>query len=162
MGMTAQFKILKDADLRKLLDAPDETEDFLFSVDVEDPFEGQTDIDKSWHALHYLICGNLEPDGSILGDVILGGEPLGPDLGYGPARILDSEKVKAINKELQNVDIESAYKSLDRDSEELREIYLGFEFIPEEIDYLKDYFEDLKAMYSEAAKESKAVLAYLA
>lgn len=54
------------------------------------PFQPALDLDKSWHILHYLMTGHSgfeatnEP-----GDGLLGGDEIGPDLGYGPARLLD-------------------------------------------------------------------------
>lgn len=43
-------------------------------------------LDKSWHMLHYLFTGRLNPTGTP-GDLLLTGEELGDDAGYGPARI---------------------------------------------------------------------------
>ncbi len=43
-------------------------------------------IEKAWHGVHYLLCGEVEPGGALLSQAILGGAEIGEDLGYGHAR----------------------------------------------------------------------------
>jgi hypothetical protein len=43
-------------------------------------------LEKSWHMLHYLFTGHAGP-ATAPGDLLLTGEDLGEDLGYGPARL---------------------------------------------------------------------------
>ena len=50
------------------------------------PFEHALSLEKSWHILHYLFTGHLGPS-SAPGDLLLTGEDLGEDVGYGPARL---------------------------------------------------------------------------
>ncbi len=58
------------------------------------------DVDKAWHAVHFTLTGDAwRPDGS-LGTVVLGGEPFGEDIGYGPARWLGPTAVDAAAREL--------------------------------------------------------------
>src|SRR5262245_25829503 len=46
--------------------------------------EKPLNLEKSWHMLHYLMTGDIFPAGSP-GDLLLTGEGVGEDLGYGPA-----------------------------------------------------------------------------
>lgn len=162
MGMTAQFKILDDQELGQMLTHPESIEDILFPDDAEDPFEDQTDIDKSWHQLHYLLTGSLEPDGSAVGDAILGGSAVGPDLGYGPARLIPSERVNEIANALRTVDIGERYEGLDQSLPALSHVYSGFDFVPGEKETLQFFFEQLRSMYALASTNQRAGLAYLA
>jgi hypothetical protein len=50
---------------------------------------------KMWHALHFLLTGTAWDNQGPVGQAIIGGEDIGPDIGYGPARILSPEDVKA-------------------------------------------------------------------
>lgn len=161
MGMVATFKVLDPAEITAIEDNPDCVEDLLFPEEVDDPFKGQYDIDKSWHAVHFLLTGRAGPDGTPAGDSILGGRPVGGDLGYGPARLLTAGRVIEIAESLKSIDIDSAYDGIDRKSPELTEIYLGFDFSADEKRYLGKFFEILRDVYSDAAIESKAVLTYL-
>jgi hypothetical protein len=56
----------------------------------------EVDLDKAWHGIHYLLTGSAVPDESLASKVIWGGADIGPNLGYGPARLLKPDEVKAI------------------------------------------------------------------
>src|SRR5258708_15366177 len=43
-------------------------------------------LEKSWHILHYLFTEHVGPS-SAPGDLLLTGEDIGEDVGYGPARL---------------------------------------------------------------------------
>ena len=162
MGMTAYFKILNTSEFMLVATKPNEIEDMLFPVDADDPFEGQTYLDKEWHNIHYLLCGELEPNGTALGDAVLGGNPMGPDLGYGHGRLIHSGRVSEISKALEGVDFESLYSSIDKSDKKLEDVYSSFEFEVSEREYHLELFEKLKLMYRKAAEESCSVFAYFA
>jgi Domain of unknown function (DUF1877) len=50
------------------------------------PVEEAISLEKSWHMLHYLFTGHIGP-ASAPGDLLLTGEELGEDVGYGPPRL---------------------------------------------------------------------------
>jgi hypothetical protein len=50
------------------------------------PYERAIRLEKSWHMLHYLLTGHVSPSNAP-GDLLLTGEDLGEDVGYGPARL---------------------------------------------------------------------------
>ena len=162
MGMVAIFKILHDAELESITNDPDCAEEILFPEDVDDPFEGQYDIDKSWHAIHYLITGSSEPDGTPSGDAILGGRPVGSDLGYGPARLVEPEHAKRIAESLRSINLEVAYENLDRSTANEADVYLGFDFSEDEKKHLARLFDVVRDLYSTAASNDRAILLYLA
>jgi uncharacterized protein DUF1877 len=47
------------------------------------PTEEGLSLEKSWHALHYLLTGTAEQAPPPLGNVIMGGEEIGEDRDYG-------------------------------------------------------------------------------
>ena len=54
-------------------------------------------LDKAWHGVHYLLTGAVEPDGTLLGQAVLGGTEVGEDFtGYGPARLFEPDVVAAL------------------------------------------------------------------
>lgn len=69
-----------------------------------DPAElrDELDIDKSWRALEATLEA-LTPPGDRARDAVLGGAPLGEDLGYGPARWIDPAAVVALSSALAAV-----------------------------------------------------------
>ena len=50
--------------------------------------DAEVDLDKAWHGIHYLLTGSVESNKTLASKVIMGGEDIGPDRGYGPARCL--------------------------------------------------------------------------
>lgn len=48
---------------------------------------------KLWHAVHFVLTGSAWETSMGIGELILGGEPVGDDLGYGPARFHAATKV---------------------------------------------------------------------
>jgi hypothetical protein len=50
------------------------------------PFEPALSLEKSWHILHYLFTGHIGP-AKAPADLLLSGQPLGEDVGYGPSRL---------------------------------------------------------------------------
>jgi hypothetical protein len=53
-------------------------------------------LEKSWHVLHYLLTGKAEKAPPPVGNAILGGQDIGGDLGYGPARFLTPQQVREV------------------------------------------------------------------
>lgn len=68
-------------------------------------------LDKSWHGLHYLLCGEVEPGPTVLSQAVIGGLELGDDYGYGPARHFSPSQVAAIARELNRPNLETEMKS---------------------------------------------------
>jgi len=126
--------------------------------DDNDPFQDQVCLEKEWHTLHYLITGTLEPDGSALGDAILGGEEIGTNLGYGPARLIKPERVKEIAEALLAVDIDKKCKDLDESTQVASDIYGGISTEPMMLQYYREFFRKLDNMYGSAAKHEQALL----
>lgn len=62
------------------------------------------DVDKAWHAIHFTLAGDAWSTEGDLGAVVLGGEPFGEDMGYGPPRWLDPATVAAMAARLDSID----------------------------------------------------------
>ncbi|HVH36263.1 MAG TPA: YfbM family protein [Tahibacter sp.] len=159
MGATANIKFLTADEVACVTAAPDEIDDFLFPPEAENPFEGQIGLDKSWHAIHYVLTGTAGPDGSVLGDAILGGREIGPDLGYGRARLLPADRVHEIADALAAVDFRERFDATPDDVP--AQIYLG-QGLKHEYAYLAHHFQHLLHAYASAARDDRALLIYLA
>jgi hypothetical protein len=64
-------------------------------------------LEKAFHGVHYLLCGEVEAGKSLLGQAILGGAELGDDRGYGPARFFPADRVAQIAREMSRPDLEA-------------------------------------------------------
>jgi len=66
---------------------------------------GESDLDKAWHGIHYLLTGTAWEGGRPLDFLVNGGTQVGDvDVGYGPARVFNSEEVLEICKALSGID----------------------------------------------------------
>jgi Domain of unknown function (DUF1877) len=59
-----------------------------------------TSLEKSWHGLHFLLTGTSTGGTGPAAFLLLGGEPFGEDLGYGPARLVRPSDVDDIDATL--------------------------------------------------------------
>lgn len=91
-------------------DAMPEVKKFQAEIDVARPrlaglapFEQPLDLAKSWHIFHYLMTGHVDTS-SAPGDALLTGEPLGEDVGYGPARLHDERQTREFGRFLETQD----------------------------------------------------------
>src|SRR5262249_9706642 len=70
------------------------------------PLERAISLEKSWHMLHYLLTGHIGPEGAP-GDLLLTGQDLGEDVGYGPARLHDPKETRGFSQFLETQDLSS-------------------------------------------------------
>ena len=71
------------------------------------------DLGGQWSVLHWCLTGSEDEVPGPAGDAILGGEPLGDDFGYGPARVLDPERVRAVAELLDRLQPAGVVARLD-------------------------------------------------
>ena len=119
-------------------------------------------IDKAWHGVHYLLCGQTEPGSSILSQAVLGGTEIGEDLGYGPARYFDPRRVAEISGELAaaNLEAEMTRRYDPALMSQLRIYPFGWD--ASGLNWLLEESRKLTAFYSSAASQNLTVLAWLA
>ena len=145
---------------------------------LDDEPELDVDVDKAWHGIHWLLTGSGDdqpptprrrglfrrraagptPSGpeSL---AVLGGEPVGADNGYGPARYLRPDEVAAVAAALQPLTPELLADRLDLASMDAEGLYPQ---IWDEEDvyeaYLSPIYAALRQFYLDAAARGAAVL----
>src|SRR5579863_7278044 len=69
------------------------------------------DLEKAWHGVHYLLCGEADPGTTLLSQSVLGGTALGDDdegfSGYGPPRYFTASQVAELANALNDPGLES-------------------------------------------------------
>lgn len=159
--MIGNFFAIEEAKAKELMSNPDAIADFIYSEESPiDESEDFLDIDKSWHGIHYILTNDVWEGEPPARDVILGGEAVGEDVGYGPARFLNIEEVKNVNSYLSTINSNYIKEKYNPTELENNEIYPN-SWADEDYDYLVGYFEDLKKFYEKAASENKMVIQYL-
>jgi hypothetical protein len=129
-------------------------------VNLEGGSDGNgLNLEKSWHVLHYLLTGKPEEAPPPLGNAILGGKEIGPDLGYGPARFLDPDEVRDVASALSTITSDDLAQRFDLQTMIAANIYPLRE--ESELQMAQEYFPHLSRYYSEAAAAGNAMLLYV-
>lgn len=162
MGMELIGRRLSADELRAVLDDPATVGTLLFG-DLDDDAEmpdPELDLDRSWHGLHYLLTGTAWEIGDGAGAAILGGNEIGEDGGYGPARLLGAETVRMVATALDALDVETLRARFDPDAMVAADIYPNaWASGTDEFDsYLAWNFAELRRFYRTAAANGQAVL----
>jgi hypothetical protein len=132
-------------------------------VDMSD-FGVPCPLHKEWHLLHFALTGKVDAAPGPAGDAILGGDEVGPDLGYGPARLLTPGAVAAVAAWLGPLGAVGVVGRLDLTA--IPEEVYGADFVaeedPDEVhETLLEAAELLVAFYREAAAKGAAALVWL-
>jgi len=147
--------------------APDETSLHRgSSLDLTDGELVSTDLDKAWHGIHYLLTGTAGEGKAPLNFLVAGGRVVGNiDVGYGPARVLNSKEVAAAHEALgrfSDDDLRARFRPEDMTEQEIYpEIW---DSDPEEDDtlgYLMEYVQILRGFLSQAVSERRGLVLYL-
>src|SRR5262249_10881060 len=114
-------------------------------------------LDKYWHVVDYLIRGNVLDDPM---HPVHGGVRIGDDLGYGPARFLDSEQVIQAAQELEKLSWDAISSRFDPDVMDTQGpfqvgIYLAKSCTADEA---RTAFHRLANFYADAAAQKNALL----
>ncbi|MCA9674137.1 MAG: YfbM family protein [Kofleriaceae bacterium] len=162
MSMIGNVLVASDAQLATLLSDPDSIADFL-DDEAEKPAARALDIDKAWHAIHFLLTG--EPwDGALpLGFVVTGGATIGDvDVGYGPARAFRSDEVRAIAAALAPITVEHLMTRWEPEAIRAAELYgVDPDRRDEEAGYVGGHFDALEAFVAAAAQDGLGMIVYL-
>ncbi|MEQ8845467.1 MAG: YfbM family protein [Phycisphaerales bacterium] len=80
------------------------------------------DLDKDWHAVHFVLTGDVDTVDSPEG-FILGGEEVGEEFGYGPARAMDAAQVAEASRALQAISPEQFQARIDLKAMAKNDVY---------------------------------------
>ena len=179
MGMTLSLRRAGDEQLQALLDQPEGIHDFLRPPGgrpgfgqvlsgppgADGPMPAEISLDKSWHAIHYLLTGQVwegEPPASCL---LMGGREIGPiDLGFGPARAVLSDEVEAFHGLLSQTDAGALKQRYDPAAMANRGVYpdVIWERESEEaFEYVRANYEVLRAFVAAAAEEGSGLVIWM-
>jgi hypothetical protein len=161
MSMIGNFKQISSSQLEELKNASSTVKDVIYP-DTDEPLKNYLYIDKTWHCIHFLLTGKVWDKGGILGNVIMGGEEIGDDLGYGPARYLSPIEVKETSDALELVKESDLKSKFNPDEIMKKEIYPFYSRCDnEDLDYVLPCFQDLKRFYKNCAENGNAMLIYI-
>ena len=128
--------------------------------------EDSTDIDKTWHALHFLFTGSAWGEGFPQGFLATAGKPIGDvDVGYGPARSFSPSEVSQIHDFLQSLVRDDLRGRLIPGQMEKEEIYpsygTGDALSDEDWNYIAGGLDEVRTFVAETVRQNKALLVYI-
>lgn len=162
MGMIGCFAAVNPQTLEDLVSNPEGLVAYLFPEEDDEP-PNSIDIEKSWHGMHYMLAGASYGGEGPLALAVLGGEPIGEDLGYGPARFLTADQVKAVAAALDALGEEGFRSRYAPQAMEDAQIYpdIWVREGDEALDYVMHYYRHLVAFYADAAQRGDGALLWL-
>jgi hypothetical protein len=119
-------------------------------------------LDKAWHGVHYVLCGEVEPGESLASAAALGGAEIGEDFsGYGPARCFTAAETAGIAGALAGPEVErEATERFDPQRMTALQIY-PFGWDENAREWVMGAFRELRSFYADAAGEGLAVVTCL-
>jgi hypothetical protein len=117
-------------------------------------------VEKMWHALHWLLTGSISGGEEPRALTLLGGREIGPDLGYGPARILSSEQVRVVSRALDELPFDEVFAEFDAEEMTRANVYPNVwdEPVDELREELEHYYGEIVSAYAGAAQRGDAML----
>jgi hypothetical protein len=160
MSMIFSAQKITQKDLDDLVQNPEKVHDYSIK-------EGSsvTDVDQSWHGIHFLLTGEAWWDNGItpFTKVIFALNEIGQeDVGYGPMRYLPEKELKEVYISIEKLTREDLYKKFNPEEMIKQEIHPFYTSCTEEdFEYIWDYFQQLREFYKSAMNEGVSVLQYL-
>jgi hypothetical protein len=161
MSMNAYLAALTAQRIEEFRRDPDSLVEFLEELDQS---ENELRLRKMWQATHFMMTGTAWNTSGPLGQAIMGGEDIGPDIGYGPARFLTPPQVQETAQALAKLSMADFRKGFAPEVMEREDIYPSSIWVREKdtvVVELAQLFEDLVSFYRGAASRNDAVLLWM-
>ena len=161
MSMIGNYRRVSEDQLAALRADPSQVSAFLYENPA--PPGMHTFIDKTWHAIHFLLNGDTWAGTPPLFDAVLGGEVLGTkDVGYGPPRYLTATEVKLVADALDHVPAFELIRRYDAQALNDADIYpQGWRDNAADRGYIEGHYLRLAQFFRAAADANDAMLLYL-
>lgn len=160
MGMTGSYIAVDDTLLNQIISGEESLLDFIDS----DAYE-TLDIDKSWHAVHYLLCGEISDGEPPMGYAVpmLNENNIDCEEDFIGAFYLTPRQVEEASGFLNALSDDDLKKMYDFGSMLKDEIYPLTEDDEESeiYEYIYSYLEEIKEYFGRAAEKSLAVIFYI-
>ena len=124
-------------------------------------------IDRSWEAIHYLLCGDISDGEPPLGYVVPMTSDKGIDYGSFGAFILRAEQVAEALQAMSELDEAQLRLRYDFPAMDKDEVYpLEPDTVPDEDEdeffaYMLQHFNEIRRFYSQTVAEGKGLIFYV-
>ena len=122
---------------------------------VEEPV---CDVDKAWHALHYLLTGDPDEGEFPLNFLVVGGQEIGEDMGYGPLRFLTAAETVMLKNDLDKISVADFANRFNAKDLNAAELYPAHDDWNEEAkEWLIDAYTDIKRFIDQVVVNKKGI-----
>ena len=128
----------------------------------------RVDLDKDWHALHFLLTNDasMNPDhrpNAPLHNVVMGGQPTTIDATFGPVRKFSTHDIRQIVDALRVLTVEDLRARFSAESFNAARIYPARgNWDTEEVESVFQLFPKLLQLFEDALTENEIVIVYAA
>jgi len=165
MGMYCSLVEVDEDQIDDLLADPEGVRDFIEEAEEEGEAE-VTDLDKSWHGIHFLLTGSAWEGEEPLCYLVKGGREIGDE--DGSARILKPEQVADWADALSTISTDDLRKRFNPEAMIKADIDPRiWDRAPEEpegdntLEYLLENYDGLRYFVEEAKNGNKGLIVYL-
>jgi hypothetical protein len=151
MGMVWVSRLASDFEVARLRRNPDTIFDFVNSAEAYGTGD-QIDLEKHWHAIHFLLTGSAGSTESPLSMILGNFEELGPDFGYGPAWLAPRDLLRGFHAALSSVSQEDLAARYDPDAMVRAQVYIAHSLADEGEEGLQFLLEDIERLRAFATK----------
>ncbi len=141
---------------------PEKTEipnlDFVEGENIDD------DLDKLWQGIHYCLNKTAYEAEPPMDFITVGGEVAGDiEVGYGPARLFSASSVNIIHERLSNISEKDIAANYNPKEMEQLDIYPNIweREDDEGLEYITEYFGNLKTFIANCAKNEVGMAIFL-
>ncbi|HYF14819.1 MAG TPA: YfbM family protein [Phycisphaerales bacterium] len=169
MGMVCEMHAVSESTIEELIQDPSGLESLLAGMINEDDGEltdeGLSfDLDKSWHAIHFLLTGSTEEGEWPEAFMLVGGRPIGDEeYGYTIPRAFSAAEVRAIADALEAVPVEDFASRFDARKLSEADVYPGIWDEPEHDleesrEYVVTYYDQLRQFLGTIAHKGMSMV----
>ena len=122
--------------------------------------EPTCDLDKSWHALHFILNGDPWKGAFPLNFLASGGEEIGEDVGFGPIRFLNASQTKQLKDELNKITADDFDNRFNAAKLTSAEIYPTGDWTDAK-PWLRENYISIKEFIGQTVADGKGIYIYI-
>lgn len=164
MGMVGCFAAIDPGTQEKIRNDPSLMEEFLYPDGGDGEPEYSIDVDKAWHGIHFMLTGKSHGGEGPLSLAVMGGDEVGEEMGYGPARLLAPKQVQEVAAALEKLTIEEFERGFKPAEMATAEIYpegIWERDGKDALEYVLENYQQMVVFYRDAAARGDGAVLWL-
>jgi len=166
MGMRGNFIRIGEKTIQEIQQGVLSVWDLLYDENKKIDTDNVLNIDKAWHAIHFILTGRQwgSTDDEPLSKIIGSESPVNDkDMGYGPAMLITDKEIHDINNALKIISQDWFRAKFSISDMQKNEIYpiMNDEDEDEFFDYVYSYFKEVIIFFEKAENANQYILFFI-